>query len=174
MPSKTSATCSTGSASSRSRRFSRRHYRRLVRRLHVAGDDESLFRPTQGRHRHRGISNFLTFLQNTPSYRRDLRRVRYGDERDSTMREFFKTVSPLTQADRIEVPILVVNGQNDPRVPASESDQVVAEVKKNGVPVWYIVGKNEGHGFAKKPSQDYLQAAKVLFLKRFLLGGERR
>jgi dipeptidyl aminopeptidase/acylaminoacyl peptidase len=68
----------------------------------------------------------------------------------------------------------VVAGQNDPRVPASESDQVVAEVKKNGVPVWYIVGKNEGHGFARKPNQDYVQAAEMLFLKRFLLGGERR
>jgi dipeptidyl aminopeptidase/acylaminoacyl peptidase len=116
-----------------------------------------------------GISNFLSFLQNTQSYRRDLRRTEYGDERDATMREFLQKVSPLTSADKIKVPILVVAGQNDPRVPVSESDQIVAEVKKNGVPVWYIVGKNEGHGFAKKPNQDYLQAAEVLFLKRFLL-----
>jgi dipeptidyl aminopeptidase/acylaminoacyl peptidase len=55
-------------------------------------------------------------------------------------------------------------------VPLSESEQVVAAVKKNGVPVWYVVGQNEGHGFARKVNQDYLQAVEVLFLRTFLLG----
>ena len=72
--------------------------------------------------------------------------------------------------DKIRTPILVVQGRNDPRVPLSESEQVVAAVKKNGVPVWYVVGQNEGHGFARKVNQDYLQAVEVLFLRRFLLG----
>ncbi|WP_165066331.1 S9 family peptidase [Paludisphaera rhizosphaerae] len=117
-----------------------------------------------------GISNFVTFLENTQGYRRDLRRAEYGDERDPKMREFLERVSPLNHAGHIKTPIMVVQGANDPRVPLSESEQLVAAVKKNGVPVWYVVGKNEGHGFAKKPNQDFQQAVEVLFLKTYLLG----
>jgi dipeptidyl aminopeptidase/acylaminoacyl peptidase len=117
-----------------------------------------------------GISNFVTFLRNTQAYRRDLRRAEYGDERDAAMREFLERVSPLTHAAKIRTPILVVQGRNDPRVPMSEADQVVAAVRRNGVPVWYVVGTNEGHGFAKRPNQDYLQAVEVLFLRAHLLG----
>jgi dipeptidyl aminopeptidase/acylaminoacyl peptidase len=117
-----------------------------------------------------GISNFLTFLKNTKSYRQDLRRVEYGDERDPKMREFLERISPLASAGKIRTPILVVQGQNDPRVPISEAEQVVSAVRKNGVPVWYVVGKNEGHGFARKVNKDYLQAVVVLFLRRFLIG----
>ena len=117
-----------------------------------------------------GISNFVTFLKNTQAYRRDLRRAEYGDERDPKMREFLERISPLASAGKIRTPILVVQGQNDPRVPLSEAEQVVSAVKQNGVPVWYVVGKNEGHGFARKSNQDYLQAVEVLFLRRYLLG----
>jgi dipeptidyl aminopeptidase/acylaminoacyl peptidase len=117
-----------------------------------------------------GISNFVTFLKNTQGYRRDLRRAEYGDERDPRMREFLERVSPLASAGKIRTPILIVQGRNDPRVPLSEAEQVVSAVRKNGVPVWYVVGKNEGHGFARKVNQDYLQAVEVLFLRRFLLG----
>jgi dipeptidyl aminopeptidase/acylaminoacyl peptidase len=117
-----------------------------------------------------GISNFVTFLKNTQGYRRDLRRAEYGDERDEKMRAFLERISPLTNASEIAVPLLVVQGKNDPRVPTTESDQVVAAVRKQGGPVWYIIGKDEGHGFAKKKNQDYLQAAELLFLKRYLLG----
>ena len=121
-----------------------------------------------------GISNFASFLENTQGYRRDLRRAEYGDERDPEIRSFFESISPLSHADRIRTPILIVQGQNDPRVPISESEQMVAALRKNKVPVWYVVGKNEGHGFAKKANQDYLQAVEVEFLRRFLLGtGER-
>lgn len=117
-----------------------------------------------------GISNFVTFLENTQGYRRDLRRAEYGDERDPKMREFLERVSPLNHAGNIKTPILVVQGANDPRVPLSESEQLVAAVGKNGVPVWYVVGLNEGHGFAKKPNQDYQQAVEVQFLRSYLLG----
>jgi acetyl esterase/lipase len=117
-----------------------------------------------------GISNFVSFLKNTQSYRRDLRRAEYGDERDPAMRAYLERVSPLAQAHKIHTPILVVQGQNDPRVPISEAAQMVAALKKNGVPLWYVVGTNEGHGFAKKVNQDYLQAVEVMFLKRYLLG----
>lgn len=118
-----------------------------------------------------GISNFVTFLKNTQSYRRDLRRAEYGDERDEAMRAHLEKISPLTNAAKIKVPLLIVQGKNDPRVPLSEAEQILAAVRKNGGPVWYILGKDEGHGFAKKTNQDYLQAAEVLFLKRYLLGG---
>ena len=117
-----------------------------------------------------GISNFVTFLKNTQGYRRDLRRAEYGDERDPKMREHLDRISPLTDAAKIAVPILVVQGKNDPRVPLSEAEQIVAAIRKGNRPVWYVLGKDEGHGFAKKVNQDYLMAAEVLFLKRHLLG----
>ena len=117
-----------------------------------------------------GISNFVTFLKNTQGYRRDLRRAEYGDEREPAMRSFLERVSPLARAHMIHTPILVVQGQNDPRVPVTEAEQMVAAVKKNGVPLWYVVGTNEGHGFAKKVNQDYLQAVEVMFLRKYLLG----
>ncbi len=117
-----------------------------------------------------GISNFVSFLKNTQGYRRDLRRAEYGDERDPEMRSFLERISPLSSADKIRTPILIAQGQNDPRVPISESEQMVAALKKNKVPVWYVVGTNEGHGFAKKANQDYLQAVEVEFLRRYLMG----
>jgi dipeptidyl aminopeptidase/acylaminoacyl peptidase len=116
-----------------------------------------------------GISNFVTFLKNTQDYRRDLRRAEYGDERDPKMREFLEKISPLTNAGKITRPLLVVAGKNDPRVPVTESEQIVAAVGANRAPVWYVVGENEGHGFQKKNNQDYLQAVQVLFIKKFLL-----
>ena len=116
-----------------------------------------------------GISNYVSFLEHTQGYRRDLRRAEYGDEREPAMRRFLESISPLAHAAKIGVPLLVVQGKNDPRVPASESEQIVAQMRKNGKPVWYVVGKNEGHGFAKKKNQDYLQAVEVLFLRRYLL-----
>lgn len=119
-----------------------------------------------------GISNFVTFLENTQGYRRDLRRAEYGDERDPRMRAFLEHVSPLSRADRIKTPMLVIQGANDPRVPLSESEQLVAAVRENGAPVWYVVGLNEGHGFSRKPNQDYQQAVEVQFLKTYLLGEE--
>ena len=73
-----------------------------------------------------GISNFVTFLENTESYRRDLRRVEYGDERDPEMRAFLTRISPLTHAAKITKPLFVVQGRNDPRVPYTEAEQIVA------------------------------------------------
>jgi dipeptidyl aminopeptidase/acylaminoacyl peptidase len=120
-----------------------------------------------------GISNFVTFLTNTQGYRRDLRRVEYGDERDPEMRAFLERISPLGQAHKIKTPILVVQGKNDPRVPVTEAEQVVSAIRQNGGPVWYVLGTNEGHGFAKKANQDYLQAVEVLFWRKFLLEPSR-
>ncbi len=116
-----------------------------------------------------GISNFVTFLTNTQDYRRDLRRAEYGDERIPEMRQFLETISPLNQVQRIRGPLLIAQGANDPRVPLSESTQMVEALEKRGVPVWYVVGKDEGHGFRKKPNADYLQAVFLEFLGRYLL-----
>ena len=115
-----------------------------------------------------GISNFVTFLQNTESYRRDLRRVEYGDEREPAMREFLEKISPLTNASRITKPLFVVQGKNDPRVPYTEAEQIVAKARANGTPVWYLRAENEGHGFARKENADYQFYATVLFLQKTL------
>ena len=116
-----------------------------------------------------GISNFVTFLQNTETYRRDLRRVEYGDERDPKMLEFLTKISPLTNAGKISKPLFVVQGKNDPRVPYTEAEQIVVAARKNNTPVWYLMANDEGHGFRKKSNQDYLFYATVLFVKEHLL-----
>lgn len=116
-----------------------------------------------------GISNFVTFLEKTEGYRRDLRRVEYGDERDPKMREFLLKISPVNNASRINKPLFVIHGQNDPRVPLQEAEQIVAIVRKNNVPVWYLMAKDEGHGFSKKKNIDFQFYATVMFVKELLL-----
>ncbi|MGC8714885.1 MAG: alpha/beta hydrolase family protein, partial [Leptodesmis sp.] len=116
-----------------------------------------------------GISNFVTFLERTEGYRRDLRRVEYGDERDPKMREFLLKISPVNNAEKIKNPLFVIHGQNDPRVPLNEAEQIVATVRKNNVPVWYLMARDEGHGFAKKANADFQFYATVMFVKEFLL-----
>ncbi|HWR35091.1 MAG TPA: S9 family peptidase [Clostridia bacterium] len=117
-----------------------------------------------------GISNFVTFLQNTEAYRRDLRRAEYGDERDPKMREYFERTAPFNMAKNITKPLFVVQGKNDPRVPISEADQMVSTVRQNGTPVWYLVGKDEGHGFGKKKNADFQFYSTILFMQQFLAG----
>ena len=105
-----------------------------------------------------GISNFVSFLTNTAPYRQDLRRAEYGDERDPKMRAFLNRISPLNNASSIRRPLLVVQGLNDPRVPPSESQQMVWRVRSNGGEAWYLAAKDEGHGFRKKSNRDaYLE-----------------
>ena len=116
-----------------------------------------------------GISNFVSFLEHTESYRRDLRRVEYGDERDPAMRAFLLRISPLTNAARITKPLFVVQGKNDPRVPYMEAEQIVAKVRANGTRVWYLRAENEGHGFARKNNADFQFYATVLFMRETLL-----
>jgi len=116
-----------------------------------------------------GISNFLTFLKNTQDYRRDLRRVEYGDERDEKMREFLEKVSPTTNVKKIKSPLFVVQGKNDPRVPVTESEQMVKAIRDHGQTVWYLMAKDEGHGFAKKKNNDFQFLATILFFKEHLM-----
>lgn len=116
-----------------------------------------------------GISNLVSFLERTEAYRRDLRRVEYGDERDPKMREFMTRTAPLNNAKNITRPIFVVAGGNDPRVPVNEAEQMVKTVRKNGTTVWYLMAKDEGHGFAKKKNQDFQFYATVMFIREYLL-----
>jgi len=116
-----------------------------------------------------GISNLATFLKNTESYRRDLRRVEYGDEREPKMAEFMERTAPLNNAQKITKPLFVVQGANDPRVPKTEADQIVATLKKQNTPVWYLLAKDEGHGFAKKKNADFQFYSTVQFIREFLL-----
>ncbi|MBB5685385.1 S9 family peptidase [Sphingobium boeckii] len=113
-----------------------------------------------------GISDFVSFLNNTEAYRRDNRRAEYGDERDPAMLKAFARISPLGNVAKITKPILVMQGTNDPRVPKSESDQVVAKIRANGVEAWYVVFADEGHGFLKKPNNDLRREVETVFLQR--------
>jgi dipeptidyl aminopeptidase/acylaminoacyl peptidase len=116
-----------------------------------------------------GISNFVTFLENTQDYRRELRRVEYGDERDPEMRAFLETISPLNNVDKIKIPLFIQQGSNDPKVPKSESDQMVAALREQGQTVWYMNALNEGHGYDRKENRDLFQQATFLFLQKYLL-----
>ena len=116
------------------------------------------------------ISNFVSFLANTNPYRRDLRRVEYGDERDPRQRAQLMKISPLTRVNEIAKPMFVITGANDPRVPKSEADQMVAAIRRNGGEAWHLVAANEGHGFAKKENADYAFLAQLAFWRKYLLG----
>ena len=115
-----------------------------------------------------GISNFVTFLQNTKDYRRDLRRVEYGDERDPNMRKFLEKISPNNDVKKITVPMFVAQGENDPRVPVTESEQIVESLRNENKIVWYMNALNEGHGYSKKENRDIYQQAVILFLQQYL------
>ena len=116
-----------------------------------------------------GIGNFVTFLEKTQGYRRDLRRAEYGDERIPEMRAFLQSIAPINHIDKMTKPMLIGQGLNDPRVPAYESEQMVARLEEQGIPVWYVLAKNEGHGFSKKANTVYFNQAMSLFLQNHLL-----
>ena len=119
-----------------------------------------------------GISNFVTFLENTQDYRRDLRRAEYGDERDPEMRAHLQAISPLNNVDKIRIPMFVVQGENDPRVPVTEAQQMVEALREQDNNVWYMNALNEGHGYRKKENRDIYQQATVLFFEKHLLDDE--
>ncbi len=116
-----------------------------------------------------GISSFVTFLENTQDYRRDLRRAEYGDEREPEMRKHLQRISPVNNVSKIDVPMFIAQGQNDPRVPVTESEQMVKALREQGLPVWYMNALNEGHGYRKKENRDVYQQAMVLFFRQYLL-----
>ncbi|MHA6287188.1 S9 family peptidase [Maricaulis sp. CAU 1757] len=115
-----------------------------------------------------GISNFITFLENTAGYRRDLRRAEYGDERDDDMRAYFEEISPSNRAHEITAPLFIIQGLNDPRVPASEAEQILVAVREAGGDPWYLLANDEGHGFRKKSNRDFQREAETMFLREVL------
>ena len=117
-----------------------------------------------------GMSSLVTFLENTEGYRRDLRRVEYGDERDPAMRAFLERIAPITHAGEIRKPLFIIQGKNDPRVPASEALQMAETLRGNLVPVWFLMADDEGHGFVKKKNVEFQFYATVQFMQRYLLG----
>ncbi len=116
-----------------------------------------------------GLSNLRTFLENTQGYRRDLRRVEYGDEREPDIRAWMDRTAPMALVRNVRKPMLVQQGVNDPRVPKSESDQIVASRKEVGTPTWYLVFDDEGHGFRKKSNADIAFYTVIMFAKGCLL-----
>jgi dipeptidyl aminopeptidase/acylaminoacyl peptidase len=116
-----------------------------------------------------GISNFVSYLENTAPYRRDLRRAEYGDERDPKMRAFLNQISPVNKVALIRRPLLVVEGMNDPRVPPMESQQIVWRMRSKGAEVWYLAAKDEGHGFRKKANEDVYLETVAMFLNKLKL-----
>lgn len=117
-----------------------------------------------------GVTSLVTFLEHTEAYRRDLRRVEYGDERDPKMREYMTQISAFNNADKIHKPLFAVVGKNDPRVPFTESVQLIEKIRQNGAPVWFLIANDEGHGFAKKKNQQFQFFSSIMFVRNFLLG----
>ncbi len=118
-----------------------------------------------------GMSNLVTFLEHTEAYRRDLRRAEYGDERDPAMRAYLEKIAPMNHLDAMRKPVFAVVGKNDPRVPWTESRQILDKLNAQGTPTWFLMANDEGHGFAKKKNRDYLFNAEVLFMEKYLLDG---
>ena len=116
-----------------------------------------------------GISNLVTFLENTAPYRRILRTSEYGDpEKD---RDALVKLSPVTYVDRVKAPLLVVQGASDPRVPVGEAIQIHDALQARGVPVELVVFPDEGHGAAKRENRVQMIGRAVLFFREHLLGG---
>ncbi|HEV7520015.1 MAG TPA: prolyl oligopeptidase family serine peptidase [Candidatus Angelobacter sp.] len=120
-----------------------------------------------------GPSNLVTLLEHTEAYRRDLRRVEYGDERDPKIREYLEKTAPLNNSEKIRKPVYAVVGKNDPRVPWTESRQMLDKLKSNGIQTWFLMANDEGHGYAKKKNQDFLFYSTILFVQQFLLGEQK-
>lgn len=120
-----------------------------------------------------GITDFVTFLRNTKLYRQANRRMEYGDERYPEMNKFLESISPLNHVSEIHDPVMISAGKSDPRVPVTESEQMLKALKAQNDIVWYIMGENEGHGFHRIFDAQYQFAAEALFFQTYLLPEKR-
>ena len=109
-----------------------------------------------------GIANFVTFLENTGPWRRTLREAEYGSL--AADRDLLESISPIHRADRIDAPLFVLHGVNDPRVPVGEAEQVAERVREQGVPVEKLLFDDEGHGIAKRENRIEAYSAIARFL----------
>jgi dipeptidyl aminopeptidase/acylaminoacyl peptidase len=118
-----------------------------------------------------GISNWSRTLSNIPPWWGSFKDALYaemGDPKTDSVR--LQRISPLFHADRIKVPLMVLQGANDPRVLKVESDEIVAAAQRNGVPVEYVVFPDEGHGFVKKENEIAGYTKVIAFLDKYLKG----
>jgi dipeptidyl aminopeptidase/acylaminoacyl peptidase len=113
-----------------------------------------------------GIANFVTFLENTGEWRRSLREAEYGSLEED--REFLEEISPINNIERIRAPLFVLHGENDPRVPVGEAEQIVENAREQGVPVRKLVFPDEGHGFSKLENRIEAYSQIVEFLDEHL------
>ncbi|MGI9345245.1 MAG: S9 family peptidase [Gammaproteobacteria bacterium] len=120
------------------------------------------------------ITDFISYLERTPDYMRDLRRQEYGDERDPQMRAFLARISPRRQVAQIRAPLMVVQGLNDPRISADQTKTLIDELRANGGVAWYLTAANEGHGYSRKDNYDFYQAVLMHFWNTYLLETTRR
>ena len=109
-----------------------------------------------------GIANFVTFLENTGDWRRELREAEYGSLEDD--REFLESISPINNIERIAAPLFVLHGENDPRVPVGEAEQIAEQAREQGVPVRKLIFEDEGHGFSKLENRITAYESVVEFL----------
>ncbi len=116
-----------------------------------------------------GVADFVKFLEQTSEYRRDLRRVEYGDERDPQVRKVLESISPLRHVNKINVPLFVLHGEKDTRVPIAEAQQVVARLREMKRPVWFATALDEGHVFHKKQNRDLASIMYTVFWQTHLL-----
>jgi dipeptidyl aminopeptidase/acylaminoacyl peptidase len=115
-----------------------------------------------------GISNWITYLNNTSDYRRDLRRVEFGDERNNETYQYLKKISPVNNANNINSPLLIFQGLNDARVNYKEAEQMYKSLNSKEKEVWYILAKDEGHGFHKYNNYLLQRNLTISFLKKHL------
>ena len=115
------------------------------------------------------ISDFITYFQNTDPTRPEDRRAEYGDERIPEMREFLTRISPVSQVSKLRIPLLIVHGANDTRVPVGQAEEMARVVRANGVPVWTTIYLDEGHSMPSPRNNNYMLYTWIEFIKHHLL-----
>jgi dipeptidyl aminopeptidase/acylaminoacyl peptidase len=116
-----------------------------------------------------GISNLMTTIENTEEWRRSIQRSEFGDERDPKVRAFMEKTAPLNNIQKIKSPLLIIQGKNDPRVPVSDAEAIVQAARRIGIPVWYLLAKDEGHGFVQPKNWEFRSYTIASFIKEYLL-----
>ena len=118
------------------------------------------------------ISNFVTFLESTEASRQQERRAEYGDERDPHTREFLASISPVSRAGDLRVPLMIAHGAKDARVPVSQALEIIDAARRNRVPVWSVIYGDAGHDNfpATRANADFNFYCWIAFVKQFLLG----
>ena len=115
------------------------------------------------------MSDLVSFLESTDESRRADRNVEYGDPADPAVRQRLTQLSPLAHVAKLKIPVFIAQGARDTRVPISQSDVLVAALRKNGAPLWYVVYTDAGHLQFTTATNNYNMYAWVLFVQRYLL-----